>query len=194
MAPKFIFMRHGEAEHNVAFYEHGESVFQDSKYTDPCLTPKGVEQAREAGKALSQFKIVDIWTSPLSRCIQTTEEVFEETNPSKLILHDNLLEQLGGGCVCNERKSKTELKQLYPHLDMSYLPTLPQYWCEKENSYAVHQRMFMLIMLLADVYSECSKNDYILLVSHANAINSITGKCLKNAEYVIMTLDEINKS
>ena len=187
-------MRHGEAEHNVAFHAHGESVFRDTKYRDAPLTEKGIEQAREAAKALSKFDIIDIWTSPLTRCIQTAEEVFEETNPSSIILHDNLLECLGGGHVCNERREKSELKKLYPSKDMKFLPTLPQYWSERENGYSVRQRMYMMIMLLADIYSDLSHDKYILIVSHSTAIDCLIGKCLKNAEYVVLTLDEINKS
>ena len=95
MSPRFIFLRHGEAEHNVAFHKEGASVFKEEAYRDAKLTAKGIEQAIEAAKALSSLKIEAIWSSPLTRCIQTAEEVFEEVDCDELYLHDNLLERLG---------------------------------------------------------------------------------------------------
>ncbi len=184
--PKFIFVRHGEAEHNVGFRERGEAAFLDPKYEDAPLTDKGKEQARATGLHLAGLNIVDIWSSPLTRCIETAEELFEETSAQEFFIHDNLVERLGGDHVCNSRKCKRELKVKYPHINMESLPDLPACWSARENEYALRQRMFMLVQLLCDIYSECHPNSHILIVSHADAIFALTGKALKNAEVCIV--------
>lgn len=192
MAPKFIFLRHAEAEHNVAFREKQDlSVFLEEQYKDARLTQVGLRQAQEAAKNLSDLSIIDIWCSPLTRCIQTAEEVFEESNASGLYLHDNLLERLGGGHVCNSRKSKTEIKQLHTIWNTKYLAETPVTWIERENEYAVRQRMFMLVMLIADIYKDAPDTSHILIVSHNDAICCLTGKSLKNAEHMILSYTDI---
>lgn len=191
MAPKFIFMRHGEAEHNLAFHQTGNSVFTDEKYTDAPLTEKGATQAEESAKKLASFKIVDIWCSSLTRCIQTAEEVFEWVNVKNLYLHDNLLERQGGGYVCNTRKPKGELKKNYPYFDMKSIPELPSLWVQRESEYILYQRLFMFMKLLEDIYKDVDTDSYILIVGHADAFQTLLGRHLSNAEFVIMTLEEI---
>lgn len=191
MPVKFIFLRHGEATHNVAFHVEGPSVFSKDEHKDAPLTQKGIGQAMEAGTALTSLKILDIWSSPLSRCIQTAEEVFEEINVSSLYLHDNLLERQGGGTPCNERKSKSQIKRDYPIWDVKHLPDLPAAWITCEDSYMLRERMYMFVLFLADLYKDASDSSHVLLVSHSDAIAALTGKVLKNAEYVVLTLAEI---
>ena len=191
MPPTFVFVRHGEAEHNVAFHEKGEAAFLDETNKDAPLTAKGKEQAAATARALAPLRILDIWCSPLTRCIQTALELFEETGAQDFILHDNLLERLGGGHICNTRKPKHELTEKYSFIKMSTLADLPPVWVSRENEYALRQRMFMLVMLLADIYKEYKEDAHLLVVSHANAICALTGKSLKNAEYVTLTLNEL---
>lgn len=189
--PKFLFIRHGEAKHNVAFHEVGDAAFTDRANKDAPLTQKGITQAREAGAALRDLNVIDMWSSPLTRCIQTGEELFEEMNVHHLYLHDNLLERLGGGHVCNERLSKSELKKKFPIWKNLYLPELPAWWAERENEYALRQRMFMFIKLLQDLYKDESEDAHVVIVSHADAIRALTGVSLKNAEHCVKTLEEI---
>lgn len=194
MPPKFIFVRHGEATHNVAFYEsktQDESVFLDKKYEDAPLTEEGVKQAQATGKALFPYKILDIWCSPLTRAIQTAEEIFEEANCSQLYLHDNLLERLGGGHICNHRKDKSVLKKSHNIWDTSFLAEFPPLWIERESTSAVRARMLMLILYLADLYKSYNEEYHLVLVSHNDAIACLTGKSLKNAEFLSFTLNEI---
>jgi broad specificity phosphatase PhoE len=191
MPVKFIFLRHGEATHNVAFHVEGTSAFSKDEYKDAPLTQKGIDQAKEAGTALASLKILDIWSSPLSRCIHTAQEVFEEVNATSLYLHDHLLERQGGDTPCNERKCKSQIKYDYPIWDVKHLPDLPALWIRCEDSYTLRQRMYMFVMLLADLYKDESDSSHVLLVSHSDAIAALTGKVLKNAEYVVLTLAEI---
>jgi probable phosphoglycerate mutase len=191
MPPRFIFLRHGEATHNVAFHEKGDAAFSDPAYEDAPLTEKGKQQAREVGKRLSVLKIIDIWCSPLTRTIETADEIYEENNVETLYLHDNLLERQGGNHICNKRKTSYQLKLLYPSWKQDGLPTSPFLWYDRETELGLYQRMFMLVLMLADIYKNESEDTHILLVSHADAIRALTGKVLKNAEYTNMSLEEL---
>jgi broad specificity phosphatase PhoE len=191
MGPKFIFIRHGEAEHNVAFHEQGESAFEDEKYKDAKLTEQGIKQVQESAKKLSEYKILDIWSSPLTRCIQTTDELFEELNVGTLYLHDNLLERQGGNHVCNYRKTKTELQSEQYHYNFQFLPETPMFWKEREHQTSLWSRMLSFVLMLNKLYKDQDESSYVLISSHNDAISALTGKPLKNAEFVVLTLEEI---
>ena len=196
MPPKFVFIRHGEAEHNVGFHAEGVSAFSNEKYRDSKLTEKGIEQARAAGQKIAKevsMDFIDIWCSPLSRCIQTAEEIFEEVNCDTLYLHDNLLECLGGNHICNERMSKTEIAKIRAGWITTYLPNTPSHWIERENRYSVRTRMLMFVFFLADLYKDHSEKEYVLVVSHKDAIFELTGKSMDNAEYVVATVEDVSK-
>ena len=191
MPPKFIFVRHGEATHNVAFHEFGDSVFTNKDYEDAPLTEQGKIQARKTGEDLASLDIIDIWSSPLTRCIETGEEIFEESSAQNCYVHDNLLEQLGGGNVCNNRLSKHVLKKKFRIWNTDSIPDLPAAWINQETLYTCRQRMWMFVILLADLYKKHNEDKYVLIVSHGHAIHALTGKSLKNAEHVILTLKEL---
>ena len=191
MAPTFILVRHGEAKHNVAYHEKGEKEFENEENRDAPLTEKGIEDARETARKLSQYTIVDIWCSPLTRTIQTAAEIFEETGASNAYLHDDLLERLGGKHVCNERKSKYELKEAYPYFDIRFLPDLPPYCIEREDLTALKYRMRSVILLLANIYKDLSETSHIVVVSHRDALYALTQKEFLKAEYKLFSLEEL---
>jgi broad specificity phosphatase PhoE len=189
--PKFIFVRHGEAEHNVAFRQIGEGAFTDPAYKDARLTPKGIEQAQETGKALADFKFVGIWSSPLTRCIQTAEEIYEEINVGDFYLHDGLLERQGGGHICNERKSRRELKKEFFMWNTDFLADLPAAWVVRENETSLQRRLLSFVMLLSHLYRDVPEGSHVLVVSHADALGSLTRRSYKNAEHCVLSLEEI---
>jgi broad specificity phosphatase PhoE len=191
--PKFIFVRHGEATHNVAFREVGQAAFRDAKNKDAPLTEVGVAQAKGLGKALAEagHAIVDIWSSPLTRAIQTTQEIFEETDAQAIFLHDSLLEKQGAGYVCHERKKAYELKETYPAWSQTFLPEFPPFWISAEPDSALYQRMLSFVLLLAHLYRDKPEGQHVVIVSHGIALQTLMRKSLKNAEYAILSLEEI---
>jgi len=193
MPPKFIFIRHAEAEHNVAFHVVGESAFKNEQFRDAPLTKKGIEQAQLAAKQLESYKIMDLWCSPLQRCRQTALELFEELTINHMYLHDCLLERQGDGYVCNIRKAKKELQEDEDAVifDVGFLAEKPAEWSQRESSSCLVQRMKMLILQLADMYSSYDESYHILIVSHGDALGFLLERSFKNAEFVIMSVDEI---
>jgi broad specificity phosphatase PhoE len=190
---QFVFLRHGEATHNEAFHRKNENeteVFTNKEFRDAPLTPLGIEQAQAVGEKLVKEFGMDgwtaIWCSPLTRAIQTADEIYEEINVHEMVLHDNLLEMQIEKYVCNHRLTRDELdKKFYKIWDTKNLADIQSVWNRSENSYAVRQRMWMLCALLSDIYKD-KPNPRILIVSHANAIQELTGKYLKNCEYCVV--------
>jgi broad specificity phosphatase PhoE len=191
MVLKFVFIRHGEAQHNVDFHTVGNAAFTDPKNKDAPLTKLGIQQSQDTAKKLAGLQFLDIWSSPLQRCIETSMELFEELTVNDMYLHDSLLERQGRGYVCNERKPKSEFKDTFLW-KTKFLPETPPMWIECENQTSLHHRMKAFVLWLADLYK--SIDGHVLLVGHGDAIGSLTYKSLKNAEYVILTLEEILKA
>jgi broad specificity phosphatase PhoE len=189
--PKFIFVRHGEAQHNVAFHEKGQAAFTDPAYKDAPLTQKGHEQARATGKALREFQILDIWSSPLKRAIQTGEEIYEEINCAELWLHDSLLEKQGNGYVCNERKYTMDIKKEFPIWKRDFLPEMQPIWFDAETETSLHRRMLSFVLLLAHLYKDVAAGSHVVIVGHGTALGSLLRWQFKNAEFAVLTLEEI---
>jgi len=194
---QFVFLRHGEATHNEAFHQKNEneaSVFTNKEFRDAPLTSLGIEQAQAVGKKLVKEFGMDGWTamwcSPLTRAVQTANEIYEEINVYETILHDNLIEMQGKNYVCNHRLTRDEIdKKYYNMWETKHLADVQSGWNKAENPTTVQYRMWMLCAFLSELYKD-RPNPRILIVSHANAINELTGIYLKNCEYcVVNSLD-----
>lgn len=194
MPIKFVFIRHAEAEHNIAFHEAKEDpmIFYKKELRDSKLTDIGKAQACDLAKELNtKYSNVEaIWSSSLQRCIQTADEIFEELNVNQYYIHDNLIERQTPGYAFNYRTEKEQLKKLYGHINMDYIPEIPALW-NKENNNVLRSRMYMMMMLLLDLYKDT--NGIVIIVGHKEAIFALTGKSLKNTEYFEMTDEEVRK-
>ena len=197
MPIKFVFIRHAEAEHNVAFHESNNdpTIFLKRELRDSKLTEKGKAQAIHLAKELNtEYPNVEaIWSSSLQRCIQTADEIFEELNVNQYYIHDNLIERQTPGYEFNYRTEREQLKKLYGHINMDYIPEIPALWLgsKPENNNVLRSRMYMIMMLLLDLYKET--NSVLIIVGHKEAILTLTGKSLNNAEYFEMTEEEVRK-
>ncbi len=183
----FVFLRHGEAAHNVAQRDVGDIAYQDPQWRDAHLSGRGREQALMAGEEIaarfgSQFQA--IWSSPLSRCIQTALQVEQSLHAPHRVLHDSLLECLGGGHVCNERMEKVDIVIQYPGWQSHLLPNSPQQWGSvRENEESVRARMKSLLLYLESKYAGARLP--ILVVTHHDAIEALFGVSLQNCQYYV---------
>ncbi len=90
-----VFIRHGEAEHNVLLKE---KRYADAKaLRDPHLTELGKAQAAALGEKLAGRHFDRIISSPLIRALETTRIVFSDKFASVEILSD-VAEHGGGAC------------------------------------------------------------------------------------------------
>lgn len=196
MPPKtIIFVRHGEAEHNRAYHESGkdEKVFYDEKYRDAPLTEKGKRQAIEVGEKLAAKypnANFSIWSSPLTRAIQTAEEIFEEVATSgQVMLHDGLLEFQDGKHKCNQRIAASDLKEKYFICDTVFLPELPAFWFVSEPHVHLKHRMKSVIQTIVEV--ERGEN-IVVVVSHRNALAALLdGASFENCSFVEKSVEEL---
>lgn len=187
MAPIFIFVRHGQAEHNTAAERLGDSAYEDPAYQDARLTRLGHEQARTAGeiiKKIHNHRPVHIYSSPLTRCIQTAEEIVAAgVKASSFVLHDMLLERLHKNHPCNYRKTPTELHSLFPNWDTHFLPLFPPLFSPNGEPYeSVATRMDGFVKHLQEKYE--NTHTMVVMVSHHDAIESLLHLKLANGQVV----------
>lgn len=191
--PTFIFFRHGEAEHNVAYRTQGESAYTDPKYANAPLTAHGAEQVRAAAKALKAVypNFHSITTSPLLRCIQTASILAEELKPTntRLSCTYNLIERQGGGHICNVHDDIRLLKLARPDIRYDWTMDSPRpkdrYLEPMETDAAVAARAKQVISPW--YWSTISNSTPVLLVTHHEVISSMFGKSVKNAECHVIT-------
>jgi len=83
---KLILIRHSETEANINHILQGKDGGK--------LTLKGVEQAKKIGKELREkYKINMVFCSPLSRCVETLENILEEYPIEGEIFMSKLIEE-----------------------------------------------------------------------------------------------------
>jgi broad specificity phosphatase PhoE len=64
-------------------------------------------------------------------------------------------------------------------------------WFDAENDTSLQRRMLSFILLLAHMYRDVPEGSHVVIVSHANALGALLHRSFKNAEHVVMTLEEI---
>ena len=115
------FIRHGLAQHNTQFKLHGKSAFYNPLYYDTKLIEEGHRQATNLGKTWNEIKNIDlVLTSPLLRCLQTTDNIFKDINVPIIAL-DIIKEFPQGLQTCNRRSDIDSLKPMFPKIYFSFI-------------------------------------------------------------------------
>jgi len=187
MPPIYIFLRHGEALHNVANRIHGPIAYTFKENEDAPLSEEGHRQTKQVGEELANLlrnRQVDVYSSPLTRCIQTAENASANLNVQKKFLDELLIERLGGGHVCNYRKSFEELSTQFPEWNTESIHDPPTMPLERETVEKVKERMQQIWNWLQETYRTSDK--CILIVSHQESLTALHGRNFKNAEYIII--------
>jgi len=191
---KFIFVRHGEAEHNLAFRKtKNDLVFCDIRFRDAPLTDEGIQQSKVLAKRLAEEYPgpISIWSSPLTRCIQTAEEIFGEVNSQDaVVLHDGLLEYQNIIHICNIRMTRDFLKEKFTTCNYDYLPETCSIWRLTEPDICIRNRMRMTVQMMTEA-NEGIKT--FIVVSHKNSLFSLLEKALGNCEYAVKTYEDLIK-
>lgn len=180
---QIIFMRHGEAGHNQGARLRGDAAYKDPAYADAHLTATGRQQALETAKILeARFGRFDhVFTSPLTRCLQTTQIVHSIVPSRSPIATDFLLERSGDGHVCNDRKPRETLVKRYPEWGFA-IPeeSLLNSGMPREEPEAVKKRMEFIVNLALKMGGESA-----LIVSSCDSIYEYTKEYLPHAGYVV---------
>ncbi len=105
--PKLLVMRHAQSVFNKYTEGNGrrlgdkppEEFRYQEQFIDTDISPEGLEQAARASVGLKNHPIKVVFTSPLKRCLQTTQAAFKD-HPEKprIIVHPFLRECLFSSC------------------------------------------------------------------------------------------------
>lgn len=101
--PNLILLRHGESQWNL------ENRF--TGWTDVSLSPKGEQEAHEAGEKLKSYKFDKAYTSVLKRAIDTLQIVLKITGQQHIpIEYDKALNERHYGALQGLNKAETARK------------------------------------------------------------------------------------
>ena len=101
--PNLILLRHGESQWNL------ENRF--TGWTDVPLSPKGEQEAHEAGQKLKSYKFDVAYTSVLKRAIDTLNIVLKIIGQEKIpIFYDKALNERHYGALQGLNKAETAQK------------------------------------------------------------------------------------
>ncbi|MCB9812980.1 MAG: histidine phosphatase family protein [Pseudomonadales bacterium] len=136
----------------IYLVRHGQKI---KEIGDPGLTQLGIEQAKLAGKFLSQFPINYIFSSPLKRTVETAIHISKILNLNHQI-DDDLTERMNWS---DPKISKDEFIQewIESSNNRSYIPKFG------DSSLITGSRIERLI-------NKVPEESHILLVSHGGAI------------------------
>ena len=111
-------IRHGLAFHNIKAMEIGSDAYLMEECFDAPLVEKGIQQAKDLGKQWKRLNAVQIvFVSPLTRTLQTCQEIFQAHPGVKIIAHDKVKEYPQGLQICNKRREKLELEKQFSGID-----------------------------------------------------------------------------
>lgn len=170
-------IRHGTALHNILYDKIGIEAYISKKYTDTHLVEKGHEESIELGNTWNEKKNIDIvFVSPLTRTIQTAENIFRGKD-IKMVAIDEILEYPQGGEYCNKRKNSSELQKVYKNIDFSLIPETSKYWKENENLHELKNRSTKFKEFL-----KTRKEKNICIVSHSTFLKEFLFNDVGNIE------------
>jgi alpha-ribazole phosphatase len=183
---RIIVIRHGEAIHNLGH------LMTSTKSPGIYLTPKGVQQVKDAAKLLKKEKIDIIYTSPLFRTLQTAQILGDRLQVpyQKILVDERLREQFFGKY---EDRTYEEYESTFNSHEELFAEAAP----EAEYGREVFARTLEFLETIAAMH----KRETILLVTHGYNTSHIC-KCLtgslnkhtaKQAEFKIYDFSKINK-
>lgn len=164
MAKEIILVRHGQIDHNIQGRYCG--------WTNPSLNQKGINQAMKIKDKLADEKIDAIYTSDLSRCMETAEIINKGHNIN--ISTDVRLREINFGCF--EDLSYEEISDKYPdHRDE---------WIKDGMNYIMPsgESVYQLIDRSKKAVEEIVARDHdrILIVTHSGVIRGLLSSLISN--------------
>eukprot|EP00611_Tribonema_gayanum_P029253 TRINITY_DN7763_c0_g1_i1.p1 TRINITY_DN7763_c0_g1~~TRINITY_DN7763_c0_g1_i1.p1 ORF type:complete len:237 (-),score=44.46 TRINITY_DN7763_c0_g1_i1:303-1013(-) len=117
------FVRHAQATHNAAAEKVGRAAYYDWAHLDARLTDLGREQARGLGATLGTTidEIQMMVVSPMSRALETASIAFEKVPSHIPWIALECARERAGNHPCDKRRTRTELKEQFPHIDWSLI-------------------------------------------------------------------------
>lgn len=109
------FIRHGEAIHNPDVDKYGKDILTNEKYFDANLTDIGLSQCDLIKSEVLKLKPDIVFTSPLTRTLQTANHLFSNTNIN--IVGLEMIRERYGMRPCDQRSGLTDLQERFQNID-----------------------------------------------------------------------------
>lgn len=156
---KITIYRHAEAQHNEPTGTVG--------ILDPLLTANGLEQSLTEYNNTKYGAQPDMILSSVSkRCLQTIYRIY----PFSTIYGTQLLAEYNTGVNCNKLSSESEIKQMFPTLNLTYYSPEP---LPIEKTWADGAKRALYVKNLVYGLASTRKYKNIVLMTHANFIYSL---------------------
>lgn len=185
MPATFILVRHAEGTHNLAAETEGDAAYTNEAHRNARLTAKGALQAQDAGKKIAETwpNVTAVWSSPLTRCIQTATHIMGTVKvpADNIFVHDYLIERQRKKDICNFRAEASEIRAAWPDFNTEYLPDVAAHWNEDEPEHVVKQRAMMFLEHLKRKYTSGT----VIVVTHFEVLYAVVGRGFANAEFVV---------
>lgn len=187
MKTTFYLIRHGETAWNVQGRMQG--------HTDVVLGEKGREQAQDVAQTLSHISIDAIYSSPLSRAVETAT-IISESFDLPVTIDEGLKERNLGAL---EGKSQAEMRAIYP--DWKTMTEEERFKDSREGTESGEETSKRVLHTLEEI-AKTNDGKHILAVTHGGNIRftlvglgygtleSIRG--IQNCGYAILDYDGEN--
>lgn len=159
---KLILVRHGVTDWNIEGKWHG--------WIDIPLNEEGRKQARETAKALKGIKIESVYTSDLSRTVQTYEEICNELNLVCPVIKEPVLKERHYGIYTGKNKwqvKKEVGKERFFQLRRGFNYPIP----EGESLKDVYERV--VLYYRGKISKDLKNGKNVLIVSSGNSLRAL---------------------
>ena len=166
------FVRHGQADHNVAAEKYGEYAYWDQLYTNAKLTDKGIMQSNNLNSFFNINNPDLVFSSSLKRCLETLDYALINYNED-IHVDDRILERCGEH-PCNKRGSKNEINTYINRpLNLTYVND-EIFWSsnrESDNEMIKRGREWYFYML--NMLKENENINKVAIFSHYDFLTTI---------------------
>ena len=161
--PTLVIVRHGQSVWNL------ENRF--TGWTDVELSPKGIEEARQAGEKLKGYVFKEAFTSNLVRAQHTLQIILEELGETGIEVHeDKALNERNYGDLQGLNKAETRDKYGEEQFNLwrRSFAVAPPNGESLQNTAAR-----VLPYYLSQIEPELTGNDCILISAHGNSLRAL---------------------
>ena len=190
MPPKSVFcIRHGESTFNASFRETGV----DPLHFDAPLTEAGRQQAREAREQLRGIPFELVVTSPFTRALQTTAELFER-HPSAPRILVEILHREHGASSCDVGRAPRLLAAEFPAFRLDHLPEIWWYAEGEPDQRGICMEPMEMLQSRVETFRSWlleRPERLIAVVGHGTFFYHLLGRWLGNCEVAELELGAV---
>ncbi len=154
------------SEHNCIYgilIRHSERDFIPNKANDLTtpITTLGKQKARTLGEYLRKFEKLVIYSSPILRCVQTSEEISKGFNKTSTIHTSNIL-GLHGPFVYDSEKAEKE----FTSKGLIQVVKDMQNCIQIEGARGKEEGSKILLSFIKEAFSKANKDEFLIFISH----------------------------